>query len=67
MPTGVANIFKTTTNGPYAYTWKDDHEQEDLDTVVTGKTLSQAYNEIGALAAAMPGTIQNARITVTSV
>jgi hypothetical protein len=67
MPQGVAVIFKTTTNGPYAYTWKDDAEQQDLDTVVTGKTLTQAYNEIGTLAAAMPGTIQNARIVVTSV
>ena len=66
MPTGIANIFKTTTNGPYAYTWKDDQDQQDLDTVVTGKTLTQAYNEIGTLAAAMPGAIQNARIIVTS-
>ena len=66
MPIGTGIIYKTTTNGPYAYTWRDDNEQLDLDTVVTGKTLTQAYNEIGTLAGAMPGTIQNARITVTS-
>lgn len=66
MATGVAQIFKTTTNGPYAYTWKDDATQEDLDTVVTGKTLTQAYNEVGTLAAAMAGTIQNAKIVITS-
>lgn len=67
MSVGIAQIFKTTTNGPFAYTWKDDAGQDDLDTVVTGKTLAQAYNEVGALAQAMPGTIQNAKIVVTSV
>ena len=64
MAIGQAQIFKTTTNGPYAYTWKDDNDQPDLDTVVTGKTLAQAYNEIGTLALAMAGTVQSATITV---
>ena len=66
MPIGVGVIYKTAVNGPYSYLWKDDASQEDQDTVVTGKTLTQAYNEIGALAAAMPGTIRNAHITVNS-
>lgn len=66
MATGIAIILKTTTNGPFAYTWKDDQNQKDVDIVVTGKTLTQAYNEVGALAAAMPGAIQHIRIVVDS-
>ena len=66
MAIGIGEIFKTTINGPYAYTWKDDQAQEDLDTVVTGKTLAQAYNEIGTLAGNMAGQVQSARITIRS-
>ena len=66
MAIGQASIFKTTTNGPYAYTWKDDITQEDVDTVVVGKTLAQAYNEIGALAQAMAGTIKRVNIATIS-
>lgn len=66
MAAGIGIIFKTATNGPYAHTWKDDIAQEDVDTVVTGKTLGQAYNEIGALALAMSGSVVNARIQVTT-
>ena len=66
MATGVGVILKTTLNGPYAYTWKDDANQKDVDTVVTGKTLAQAYNEVGTLAAAMAGTVTHIRIQVES-
>jgi hypothetical protein len=66
MAEGRAIIVKTAANGPYAYTWKDDLAQEDVDTVVTGKTLAAAYNEIGALAQAMAGQIKRIEITVVS-
>jgi len=65
MAVGIAVIYKTTTNGPYAYTWKDDSSQEDVDTVVNNKSLATAYNDIGALALAMGGTIRRVEIQVT--
>ena len=64
MPQGLAVFYKTATNGPYAYTWKDDAGQEDVDTVVVNKTLAQAFSEIGTLATAMAGTIRHAEISV---
>lgn len=66
MATGMARIFKTATGGPYAYTWVDEAGQLDLDAVVTGKTLAQAYSEIGTLAQAMVGTIRSVDINVVS-
>jgi hypothetical protein len=66
MANGRAQIFKCTTGGPYAYTWKDDMGQSDEDAVVVGKTLAQAYSEIGALAQEMAGTIKSVVIVVRS-
>lgn len=66
MATGRGVIMRVQSSGNYAYTWVDDTGQLDVDNVVTGKTLSQAYNEIGALALAMGGTVRNAEIVVTS-
>lgn len=65
MAAGQGVIIGTAVNGPYAYTWKDDPAQHDVDTVVTTKTLAAAYSEIGTLALALPGTVQTAFVTVT--
>lgn len=67
MAIGVGEITKVTTNGPYFYTWKADNTQTNDDTVVTGKTVSQAYSDISSLIAAMPGTVQSVRIIANSV
>lgn len=69
MPTGNAMIMRmasVTGNSNYAYTWTDSEAQEDVDSVVANRTLSQAYNEIGALALAMPGTIRKVNMQITS-
>lgn len=70
MATGIARIFRVTTAAlpaGYAYTWKDDENQPDEDNVVAGRTLAQAYSEVGALLQALPGQIKSVQITGTSL
>lgn len=62
---GEGVLFRVTGTAPpsnYAYTWKDDATQRDVDSVVTGKTIAQAYNEIGTLALALGGTMESVSI-----
>lgn len=66
MASGRGIITRSTTNGPFTYSWVDDTAQEDFDTVVVSRTIVQAYNEVGALAQAMPGTIKRITIIVVS-
>jgi len=64
MATGRGIIMKTTTNGPYAYTWTEDITHPELETVVTGKTLAQASSELGTLVNGMAGQVK--KVTILS-
>ena len=68
MATGIANIFRTTTNGPFMYTWDASPSTPGIDTAaVNVATLNAALDAIKPLANGLPGTIQHIEITVTSV
>jgi hypothetical protein len=63
MASGVGKIIATVTNGPFAYVWIVDGVTQ---TVVTGRTKAQAYNELGALALALPGNIVSGTVSFTT-
>jgi len=65
MAIGVARILRVGSASPptnYGYTWKDDIDQEDIDSFVSGKTIALAYSEVGTLFQALAGTMRSARI-----
>jgi hypothetical protein len=73
MPIGFARIVRVgalSAPNNYGYTWKDSDTQEDVDSFVSGKSLSLAFTEVGTLFQALAGTVIWGRIatkTDTSV
>lgn len=63
---GRARIFRVSGSNNYAYTWKASTVGANEDSIVTGKTLGQAFNEVGALGLALTGSILVVEITPTS-
>ena len=66
MAQGVGIILHVTGATPpndYAYTWKDDPLQDDVDVSVTGVTKSAAFNALGSLLLALPGALKRVEIS----
>lgn len=68
MATGTAVIYHVSSSNDYAYEWKTDaNAQGEVTSVVTGKTKSQAFSEVGTLLVALPGALTRVTINGTSV